>query len=96
MHVSQFDTNSAPIPWTEGNIIIIIEILHSPQFFLFLSTIRKTFCGALLTIDIQSEPKCQLAIYAILHSNIKAFSSANLLNTVLKILTVKFDALFTY
>ena len=45
---------------------------------------------------IQSEPKYQLAIYEILLSNIKAYSSAHLLNTVLEILSVTFDTTFTY
>ena len=44
----------------------------------------------------QSEPKYQLATYEVLHSNIKAYSSANLLNTVLEILSVTFDTMFTY
>ena len=44
----------------------------------------------------QSEPKYQLAIYAILNSSIRAFSTANLLNTVLNFFSVTFDAIFTY
>ena len=46
-------------------------------------------------LAILCEPKYQLAIYKILHSNIKAYSSAHLLNTVLEILSVTFDTTFT-
>ena len=45
---------------------------------------------------IESEPKYQLAIYAILNSSIRAFSTTNLLNTVLKIFSFTFDTIFTY
>ena len=45
-------------------------------------------------LAIWSEPKYQLAVYKILHSNIKAYSSANLLNTIL--LSVTFDTISTY
>ena len=41
-----------------------------------------------------SKPKYLLAIYEILHSNIKAYSSENLPNTVLA--SVTFDTIFTY
>ena len=37
-----------------------------------------------------------LALYTILHSNIRAFSSTNLLNTVINILSVTFYAIFIY
>ena len=47
-------------------------------------------------LAIWSEPKYQLAIYEILHSNIKAYPSVNLLNTAFKILSVTFDTIFTY
>ena len=47
-------------------------------------------------LAILCEPKYQLAIYKILHSNIKAYSSAHLLNTVLEILSVTFDTTLTY
>ena len=43
----------------------------------------------------QNEPKYQLATREILLSNIKAYSSAHLLNTVLEIVSVKFDTTFT-
>ena len=45
-------------------------------------------------LAIRSEPKYEFAIYEILHSDIKAHSSANLLNNV--ILSVTFDTIFTY
>ena len=45
-------------------------------------------------LAIWSESKYQLAIYEKLHSNIKACSSANLLNTVP--LSVTFDTIFTH
>ena len=35
-------------------------------------------------------------MYAILNSSIRAFSTANLLHTVLNFFSVKFDAIFTY
>ena len=44
----------------------------------------------------KSEWKYQLAIYAILNSSIRTFSTANLLNTVLKFFSVTFDAIFPY
>ena len=47
-------------------------------------------------LAIQSEPKYQLAIYEILHSNVKADLSANLLKTVLETLSVTFDTILTY
>ena len=47
-------------------------------------------------LAIKSEPKYQLAIYEILRFNIKAYPSVNLLNTVLEILSVTFDTIFTY
>ena len=45
---------------------------------------------------IESEAKFQLAMYEILLPNIKAYSSANLLNTILEILSVTFGNTFTY
>ena len=45
---------------------------------------------------IESEPKYQLAIYAILNSSIRAFFTANLVHTVLNFFSVTFDAIFTY
>ena len=70
--------------------------MHNIQFFISLSIIWKTFCIALLAIYVLSESKYQLVIYAILHSNIKSFFSANLLNAVVEIFTVTLDTVFTY
>ena len=70
--------------------------MRNTQFFLFLSTIWITLCGVLLAIYIWSEPKYHLAIYKILYTDIKAFSRLNLLNSVLNILSLTFDAIFTY
>ena len=47
-------------------------------------------------LAMQSEPKYQLAIYKILHSYVTAYSSENLLNTVLEILSITLDTIFTY
>ena len=47
-------------------------------------------------LAIQSEPQYQLATCEILLSNVKSYFLANLLNTVLEVLSVTFDTTFTY
>ena len=47
-------------------------------------------------LAIQSEPQYQLATCEILLSNVKSYFLANLLNTVLEVLSVTFDTTFIY
>ena len=62
--------------------------MHKTQFFLFLSTIWITFLAYSLNQNINW-------LYTKYYF-LKAYSSANFLNTVLEILSVTFDTTFTY
>ena len=70
-------------------------ILCNTEFFLFLSTILINFCGALLHSLHIVWTKISISYIRKIILQLKAFSSANLLNNVLKILKVTFEAIFT-